>query len=69
MSKLSEFCDDLRSVKPGEQANLTYEGCQWLLSEIDRLQDVTKRAVQAEVEAKQAFARLKMATDESSRRF
>jgi hypothetical protein len=69
MSKLSEFCDDLRTVKPGQQAEIPYEGCVWLLSEIDRLQNVAKLAVEAEVEANQAFVRLKMATDESSRRF
>lgn len=45
MSKLSEFCDDLRTVQPGQQANLTYDGCVWLLSEIDRIQNVAKQAL------------------------
>lgn len=62
MSKLSEFCDDLRTVQPGHQANISYDGCVWLLGEIDRIQGVAKQALldqrAAEAENKE-FKRIK----------
>jgi hypothetical protein len=45
VSKLSDFQEALRTVEPGHQANLNYEGCVWLNSEIDRLQNVAKQAL------------------------
>jgi hypothetical protein len=45
MNLLDGFLDDLRKVQPGEQANISQEGCSWLVGEIEGMQ---KRLVEYE---------------------
>jgi hypothetical protein len=58
MGKLSEFKEGLRAVSPGHKAEISYEGCVWLLEQLDLLERHVRNATEAQLEAEVKLARM-----------